>query len=83
MTMKLCRRLAAVLAVLTILSGGSCKLFQRLPSTVTMSLSICAIILSIATIFVVVQFHRCPQCHNFIPITLRPDICPHCEAPLN
>lgn len=84
MSMKNCRRLSACLAVLTIVCGGTCKLFGGLlPRGAVMGLSICAILFACATVFVIIRYHRCPHCGRFIPITLRPKLCLHCEHPLN
>lgn len=83
MTMKSCRTLAAVSAGITILSGGACYLFKNLPGPVVTALSVAAILFAVITVVIVVAFHRCPKCKRFIPITLRPEHCVHCQAPLN
>lgn len=83
MSMKACRRAAGILAVLTILCGGTCKLFDGLPDFLNIALSITAILSAVATILVVYRFHRCPHCGKFIPITLRPEICLYCNTELN
>lgn len=83
MSMKSCRRIAGILAALTILCGGICKLFTRLPGFLNITLSILAILSAIATILIVYRFHRCPHCGKFIPITLRPEICLYCNTELN
>lgn len=83
MTMKASRQLSSVLATFTIACGLVCKLFPGLNSTITGVLSVCAILLACSCVFIIVRFHRCPRCHKFIPITLRPDTCFHCKAILN
>lgn len=83
MSMKACRQLASVLATFTIVCGLVCKLFPELNPAIIRSLSICSILFAFSTVFVIVRFHRCPKCHKFIPITLRPDTCFHCQAALN
>ena len=83
MTMKTCRRTVAVLAGLTMICGGICKFFTSLPQMAVTALSVCAILTGIAAVSVAVRFHRCPRCHRFIPITLRPDRCMHCGESMN
>ncbi|KMZ55165.1 hypothetical protein [Dorea sp. D27] len=78
MTMKTCRRTAAVLAGITMLCGGACKMFSHLPQMAVAALSLCAILCGIAAVTVAACFHKCPRCHTFIPVTLRPDVCIHC-----
>ncbi|WP_147337192.1 hypothetical protein [Mediterraneibacter massiliensis] len=78
MSMRTCRRLAAWFAFFTILCGGSCKLLKELPEGILLLLSACAILFAVAAVFIVIRFHRCPNCGRFIPITLRPAQCPHC-----
>jgi hypothetical protein len=83
MSMKACRKLASALAALTIINGLVCKLFPGLNAAVIGILSVCAILLACSCVFIIIRFHRCPKCHKFIPITLRPDTCLHCNADLN
>lgn len=80
MSMKTCRKLAALFAFFTILCGGSCKILKGLPEDLTILLSVCAILFAVTTVFIVIRFHRCPGCGHFVPITLRPAQCPHCGA---
>lgn len=82
MTMKRARRIAAILALLTVCCGAALHLLPQLASALRIALAALAIVLAAATVYVPVRYHRCPHCGKFIPITARPETCLYCETPL-
>ena len=80
MSLRTCRKIAALLALLVCLCGAAVA-FLPLPVLAREGLGLLSILLAVATVVVVVRFHRCPKCGKFVPFTGGYRTCIYCEAP--